>query len=173
MTALSAFDPEELALLNRTPTAVAIAAAYAQPDGVISLMREMQAGIRAAKEAATAFPDNELIQALAEAMQEDEGDGDVEAAGDAGEAEPNEVMEERNPNLAAESAIELSQSSMAILEERATIEERIEFKHWLFAIADQVTLAAKSGGFLGLGGTRVTDQEAAFLERLKEALGIE
>lgn len=173
MTALSTFDGDELALLNRTPTAVAIAAAYAQPDGVVSLMREMQAGIRAAKEAATAFPDNELIQALADAMQDDDPTEDVEAAGDAGETEPNEVMEERNPNLAAESAIELSQASMAILSERATIEERIEFKHWLFAIADQVTRAAKSGGFLGLGGQRVTNEEAVFLAHLKDALGID
>jgi hypothetical protein len=82
-------------------------------------------------------------------------------------------MEERKPSLAGENALELSRKSMEILQERATIEETVEFKHWLFTIADQVTRATKSGGFLGLGGTRVTEEEEAFLEELKVALSIE
>jgi hypothetical protein len=71
VTALSAFTVDELAILNRTPTAVAMAAAYAERTGPLALMREMEAGIRASRDAAVAFPDNELIQALAAAMQED------------------------------------------------------------------------------------------------------
>lgn len=54
----------------------------------------------------------------------------------------------------------------------ATMEETVEFKYWLYSIADQVTLASKAGGFLGFGGTRVSPAEAQFLDELRDALGI-
>ena len=76
MTALTDFEPDELSILNRTPTAVAMAAAYAEQDGPVSLVREMWAGLTAAREAAFAFPENAVIQVLAAAMQEVDGEED-------------------------------------------------------------------------------------------------
>ena len=174
MTTLTDFSPEDLGVLNRTPTAVAMAAAYAEQDGALSMVREMRAGLTAAREAAFAFPDNEIIQLLAAAMQDVDEENDdspqEDQAGDPAGAEA--VVEERNPQRAQEISLELAGQAMAIMEEMATLEEAVQFKHWLYAIADQVTLATKSGGILGLGGTQVAEGEQAYLENLRTVLGI-
>jgi hypothetical protein len=39
-------------------------------------------------------------------------------------------------------------------------------------VAQKVSEAAKEGGFLGFGGTQVSEQEAATLKELSVALGI-
>ena len=174
MTALTDFTPEDLAVLNRTPTAVAMAAAYAQQDGPVSLVREMRAGLTAAREAAFAFPDNEVIQTLTTEMQDVDVDNEIELlgaqAGDQPDAE--DVVEERNPDLAQETSLDLAGQSLAIMQQTATLEEFVQFKHWLYTIADQVTLASKSGGVLGFGGTQVAEGEQAYLARLRDVLGI-
>lgn len=175
MTALTDYDPEDLAILNRTPTAVAMAAAYAQQDGAVTLMREMRAGLTAAREAAFAFPENVLIQFLAAEMQDEEEDAMLKAdqAGDAPVADGDEeVVEERNPSRSKESSIDLAKQSMEIVLATATIEEAVQFKHWLYAVAEQVTLAEKSGGFLGFGGTQVAEGEVAYLADLRNAIGL-
>ena len=79
---------------------------------------------------------------------------------------PEDLVEERNPTTSRPLALQLAAQSLAIMEANATIEEAVEFKYWLYSIADQVTLAAKAGGFLGFGGTRVSPAEAAFLDEL-------
>ncbi len=173
MTTLTDFSPEDLAILNRTPTAVALAAAYADRDGPVSLVKEMRAGLTAAREAAFAFPDNEVIQLLAESMQEvdeetDDSTPDPDQAGDLPGGE--EVVEERSPKRSQEASLALAAQSMAIMQAGATIEEFVQFKHWLYAIAEQVALATKSGGFLGFGGTQVGEGEQAYLARLREVL---
>lgn len=175
MTALTDYDTDDLAILNRTPTAVAMAAAYAQQDGAVTLMREMRAGLTAAREAAFAFPENALIQFLAKEMQDAEDEAILKAdqAGDAPVAdEDDEVVEERNPSRAKESSIDLARQSMEIVMATGTLEEAVQFKHWLYAVAEQVTLAEKSGGFLGFGGTQVAEGEAAYLTELRNAIGL-
>lgn len=172
MTALTDFSPQDLAVLNRTPTAVAMAAAYADQDGALTLAKEMEAGLTAAQEAAFAFPENEIIQFLAESMQnvDEETDSDTDDEQDANEDQPEDIVEERSPSLAGESSLDLVAQSMAIMKSTATLEEFVQFKHWLFAIADQVTLAAKTGGFLGIGGTQVGEGERSYLEGLRVVL---
>ena len=81
-------------------------------------------------------------------------------------------MEERNPSRSKESSIDLAKQSMEIVLATATIEEAVQFKHWLYAVAEQVTLAEKSGGFLGFGGTQVAEGEVAYLADLRNAIGL-
>jgi hypothetical protein len=171
---LTDFSPEDLAVLNRTPTAVAMAAAFAEQDGALSMAKELRAGLTAAREAAFAFPDNEIIQLLAAAMQDvDEESDDSPEEDQPGDPVGTEaVVEERNPQRAQAMSLELAGQAMAIMQETATLEESVQFKHWLYAIADQVTLAAKSGGFLGLGGTQVAEGEQEYLTNLRVVLGI-
>ncbi len=172
MTALTDFSPQDLAVLNRTPTSVAMAAAYANQDGALTLAKEMEAGLTAASEAAFTFPENEIIQFLAASMQnvDDETGTESDDDRDAVEDQPEDVVEERSPSLAGEASLDLVAQSLSIMRSTATLEEFVQFKHWLYAIADQVTLAAKSGGFLGIGGTQVGEGERAYLEELRAVL---
>lgn len=68
MTAMTDLTPEEAAVLQRTPTAVALGASYSEQDGAVSLIREMKAGLAAAAQAAIAFPDNAIVRELAADM---------------------------------------------------------------------------------------------------------
>jgi hypothetical protein len=45
------------------------------------------------------------------------------------------------------------------------------FKGWLVSIGQKVAEAAKEGGFLGFGGTRVSEQETSALKALSSVLG--
>ena len=46
------------------------------------------------------------------------------------------------------------------------------FKRWLAGLGERVAQAATEGGFLGIGGTRVSDKEESTLADIRTALGI-
>ncbi len=173
MTELSDLTPDDQLILTRTPNALVMATAYSEQDGVFSVRKELKAGLQAAIDGATAFPDNQIIQRLAldmNAIDQNEMDEVRRRASSA--TDPADRMEERNPTASRPLALQLAGKSLAIMEANATAEETIEFKYWLYALADQVTLASKAGGFLGFGGKRVSRAEAAFLADLRHTLGI-
>lgn len=173
MTVLEDFSTEDQVVLARTPNALVMATAYAEQDGVFSIRKELKAGLQAAVDGATAFPTNQVIQRLALEMNSinpTEVEDVKERAAHA--TTPEDRVEERNPSTSRPMALQLASQSLAIMEANATVEEAVEFKYWLYSIADQVTLASKAGGFLGFGGTRVSPAEAAFLDDLRDALQI-
>lgn len=173
MTELSDLTPDDQLILTRTPNALVMATAYSEQDGVFSIRKELKAGLQAAIDGATAFPDNQIIQRLAldmNAIDQNEMDEVRRRASSA--TDPADRMEERNPAASRPFALQLAGKSLAIMEANATEEETIEFKYWLYALADQVTLASKAGGILGFGGTRVSRAEATFLADLRHTLGI-
>jgi hypothetical protein len=173
LTVLEDFSTDDQIVLARTPTALVMATAYAEQDGVFSIRKELKAGLQAAIDGATAFPDNQIIQRLALEMNSIDPEEVDEVKDRARNAtDPADLVEERNPTASRPMALQLSGQSLAIMEANATAEETIEFKYWLYSIADQVTLASKAGGFLGFGGTRVSPAEARFLDELRDVLDI-
>lgn len=164
------FSDNEWALLVRTSSAVALAASFAEGDSMIGRMNELKAGLAAGVEAAKAFPDNQAIAALAQAMQSvDKSEAREEAA--EADAEAGAVQGERRGETSAATSIDLATQSMAIMQERGDLTEAVEFKYWLFTIAEQVALASKSGGVLGFGGTALSESENAYLDQLAAAIG--
>lgn len=173
MTVLEDLSTDDQITLMRTPNALVMATAYVEQDGFFSIRKELKAGLQAAIDGSTAFPDNQIIQRLAiemNSVDHEEVDEVKERASNASTTE--DLVEERNPTLSRPLALQLAAESLAIMEANATLEEAVEFKYWLYSIADQVTLASKAGGFLGMGGTRVSPAEAAFLADLRQALDI-
>ncbi|HTU94337.1 MAG TPA: hypothetical protein VMF14_00770 [Solirubrobacteraceae bacterium] len=61
--------------------------------------------------------------------------------------------------------------AMSILESRATAEEADAYKTFVMRVAQAVAGAHKEGGFLGVGGKRVSDAENAALDEISHALG--
>ncbi len=59
----------------------------------------------------------------------------------------------------------------ALIEKKSKPEAQ-GFNQWLVSVAQKVSEAAKEGGFLGFGGTRVSEQEAATIKELSAALGV-
>ena len=76
------------------------------------------------------------------------------------------------PGQVQEAAAEILRRTSALLTTKATPEETAEIKAWLAKVAQATAEAAKEGGFLGFGGTSVSDQEKAALAMLNTALGL-
>jgi hypothetical protein len=58
------------------------------------------------------------------------------------------------------------------VEKKAKPAEAQAFKQWLVSVGQKVAEAAKEGGVLGFGGTRVSEQETAALKELTSVLGV-
>jgi hypothetical protein len=57
------------------------------------------------------------------------------------------------------------------LREKATPEDLAEFRDWLRTASQRVALAAREGGFLGIGGERVSEREQQMLDTLGDIFG--
>jgi hypothetical protein len=60
----------------------------------------------------------------------------------------------------------------ALLIEKATPEDVEDFREWIRMASQRAALAAKEGGFLGIGGERVSEREQQMLETLGEIFGV-
>jgi hypothetical protein len=63
----------------------------------------------------------------------------------------------------------LQQASAALA--KATPEETAEYKQFVLSVAQRVAEAGKEGGFLGIGGTRVSAAETRAIQEIGAALG--
>jgi hypothetical protein len=61
--------------------------------------------------------------------------------------------------------------AMSILESTATAEEADAYKTFVMTVAQAVAGAHKEGGFLGVGGTRISEAENRALDEISHALG--
>ena len=52
----------------------------------------------------------------------------------------------------------------------AGAEQAAQYREWALSVAEKVAMASTEGGFLGFGGTRLSDAEKALIEQLKTAL---
>ena len=62
--------------------------------------------------------------------------------------------------------------SVALVEAKGTPDEVDAYKSFIVAVAKRAAEATKSGGFLGVGGERVSESEKEALGRLAETLGL-
>ena len=56
--------------------------------------------------------------------------------------------------------------AIEILERHATDEEVVAYKRFVYSLADTVARAHREGGFLGIGGTEVSEHEQAALDEI-------
>jgi hypothetical protein len=61
--------------------------------------------------------------------------------------------------------------AMSILESTATVDEVDAYKTFVMTVAQAVAAAHKEGGFLGIGGTRISEAEDQALDEISSALG--
>jgi hypothetical protein len=69
--------------------------------------------------------------------------------------------------------LEHVRSSISLLENRGSEEETGSYRRMLYGIAEKVANAAREGGFLGFGGTQVSEGERSFLNDLRSVLQLE
>jgi hypothetical protein len=76
------------------------------------------------------------------------------------------------PDQIQAAAAEILKRTSDLLAQKATPEEATEVKQWLAKIAQATAEATKEGGFLGFGGTLVSDDEKTALATVNTALSL-
>jgi hypothetical protein len=159
MTAKSDFTAEEWIQVRRAPFVAGMAISLADPGGPIEVAKESMATIKSA----TNPPSREQllaevaldIQSMTQQKQNPLGDFKLSKGPQAGE----QILDELR-------------AVKGIVTSKATPEEGAAFSQWLIMTAQAAADAAKEGGFMGFGATRVSEGEKDMLDRVRSALGI-
>ena len=160
MTTKADFSPEEWQVLLQAPGAAGMYIMMADRNFVIGSMKEalaVSAGILKREKQ----DNSELLASLLAEFRDREG---MKQARLKFEHKDTETVQRRTLDVLRQAA--------EILERKATPEESAEIRQWLHELAVRAAAAAREGGFLGIGGTRVSDDEKAALRRIAWILGL-
>ena len=144
MTGKAEFNAEEWSVVAGAPLLAAMLVIAADRGGSI---RESVAVGRAYTEAREQH-DGELMSALLATPPA--------TAGPRPES-PADLRDQANATL---------REAVAILDRVGTQDEVVEYKRFVFSIAESVAKAHKEGGFLGVGGKPVSESEQAALDEI-------
>ena len=78
----------------------------------------------------------------------------------------------RKPDELKRSILESLSATAAMLNQKTTADEAHGVQAWLYQVASNVASASKEGGFLGIGGVKVSDAEKAALHELAGIFGV-
>ena len=159
MTTKADYTAEEWELIMRAPFMAGMAVIAASPSGPVGVVKEMFAVGRLLAEASGESPTNELIGALI---------SDVKAGHRPAALTQSASRVEEAKDLALKACREVT----VLLARKAPAAEAEGFKRWLLTAAQWVAEASKEGGFLGIGGVRVSNAEQATLGEIAGALGV-
>jgi hypothetical protein len=159
VTTKADYTAEEWELLLRAPFMASMAVVAASPSGPIGVVKEMFAVGRVLAEGGTEGSTNELISALVSDLK-------------AGQHPASPTESGSSIEEAKDLALKACREVAALLARKAPAAEAEAFKRWLLTAAQQVAAASKEGGFLGIGGVRVSDAEQAALAEVEGALGV-
>jgi hypothetical protein len=160
MTTKASFSAEEWNLLRRAPMMAGLVLVTASPSGPVGLLQETFAMGKVLAEA-RAQGSGELIGALV---------ADLATAEGRQASRPTDLAG-KSPEQLKTTALEQMRKVGALLDQKAP-EESQAVKRWLHDTGKRVAEAATEGGFLGIGGTQVTEQEKTALNELGRSLGM-
>jgi plasmid stabilization system protein ParE len=158
------FTTDEWNLLRLVPAMVASGTSAAEPSGLFGSIKEAAAGAAGLGEAVKAHAALELFAAFG---ADRSIPGMPDPATLIGEG-PREAQLEHLKNA----VLERVRSAVDLVAQKATPAEAQAYRQLLVDVARKAAEASKEGGFLGFGGTRVSDKEKAFISQVAQAAGI-
>jgi hypothetical protein len=148
------FTPEEWKALSAGPLLAGLYVSMSDASGPVGLVKEGYAVVQQVI-GATSSP-NDLVKAIAE---------DVKSAGRRDMPDiPADKVRARSMLLDGVKAASAAAGKAP--------GDADAYREWVFTAAQKAAAAAKEGGFLGFGGTAVSDAEKAALAELQGALGV-
>ncbi len=146
MTTKAAFNADDWAVVTAAPALTGMLVVSASRGGTL---RESVALSRAYAEARAAGPSQLLMDLLSSPP-------------------PAARVAERprSPEELERHVLDSLSRAIAILDRVASYAEVAEYKRFVYTVAEAVANAHKEGGFLGVGGTRVSEGEQAVLDRV-------
>jgi hypothetical protein len=155
----SDFTAEEWKALVGAMPMVGMAVAVASPSGPIGLVKEMMSiGMAIADVLRNGSP-TPLINAMIEDLK-------------ARNTKPEAPAGIATPAEAEAAALAALKNVSEIVGRKCGLAEATAYKQWLLALGHRVAEASNEGGFLGIGGVRVSDAEKAALGRIAASLNI-
>ena len=164
MTTKATFTPDEWKSLLQSPLLVGIAVSAAEPSGLIGMLKESMASARALLQAKADPSADELVKAVADDFGTSEGRG---LAQDGLRA----LVAGGKPADIKPKVLDALKGVSALLASKAPT-DAVAYKTWLAGVAKAVAEAAPEGGFLGFGGTHVSEAEKATVGEIATALGV-
>jgi hypothetical protein len=157
MTTKADFNAEEWDLLRSAPLMAGLLVVSASPSGPMGLVQESAAaGKMILNESDSAR--TPLVKTLSE---------DMKTSMSIPKPPPGATEE-----AVQQAATEILRRTSELLAQKATPEEATEMKQWLAGIARATSEGAREGGFLGFGGTQVSDEERTAIARVNTILGL-
>jgi hypothetical protein len=157
------FNPDEWSKILQSTMLAGIAITAAEPSGLWGALKEAFASSSALAAAKSNTSSSELIKAVVADFETKEGRASIQEAlrQHLAGAKPADAVQRSLANLREVSAI---------LDAKAP-QDAAGFKTWLRAISQNVADASSEGGFLGIGGVKVSEAEKATLAEISKALG--
>ena len=157
----ASFSADEWKLLRQAPTMAGLVIVAASPSGPLGVLQESMAIGKILADAKAQGSGSELVTALVADLATPEGRQAVQ---------PTELRGKSADQIKGY-ALDVCRRAAALTDQKSP-GESAAFKRWLQTIAQKVSEAAKEGGFLGFGGTQVSEQETTALTDLRKSLGI-
>ena len=161
MQETSPYSPVEWTILTELPIRVLAASMRADESGELGLLMQQATGLTELSSRANEYSSSPLVQSVFDHYKS-QGDG---------EAQTLQLSEQWIERLLPDT-IERTRQASEILATKASSEDAAAYKLWLLETAAAVCAAARTGGFLGIGGERISEKEQAFLDNLAEAFEI-
>lgn len=152
MTEKAEFNAEEWSVVLQGPAIAALRVITAERSGTIRETLEMG---RAYAEERQNHANSELLDRIV-AEQPQVKPGEYES-----------------PEAIATDGMGRLSEALATVERIGTSVEVDDYKRFTYAMADRVARAHKEGGFLGIGGKEVSEDERAALDQIAQTLGYE
>lgn len=162
MTDKTSFSSEEWASVLQLPGAVSMYIITASP-AIGDSIKETYA----------------LAQNLADPKQKENAGGLLKAVldefKDASSARQAQPKLDSAQDMAALRAalLDTIRKAVAVVDQKAEANEALDFKMWLFKVANETAQAAKEGDFLGIGGEKVNQAERDALTELGTVFGVQ
>lgn len=150
----------EWTLLRDAPNYVALAVSMAGASGVFGTLGEVMAAGKAVYEATGHT--NELIRTLA-------AKDEVQASQSSLREAARDLEGAQIPEWVRTSALGKARQAIAVLVSKSA-DDAAAYREWILSVAGKVAEASKEGGFLGIGGERVSEGERKLLDELKSAV---
>lgn len=150
------FSPEDWDKVFSAPFVAGMFISFSDVSNPVGLMQESAAVVSGIVEMAQTST-NSIVQAIAAGLHDKE----------------KPTMPERQADMAATQASMLSTLQAAVSAVEAKDPDAVaDYKQFILNAATKAAEAAKEGGFMGIGGTPISDKEKAALAQLATALGI-
>ncbi|MBN1136445.1 MAG: hypothetical protein JXM73_07655 [Anaerolineae bacterium] len=155
------FTEQEWKQILFAPQMASLVVMLASPSGPLGAVKEMFASSKQLGEAVKASTGNALIDAVVADLKEKvEAREKVEAP----------VMGKKPDEIKGQ-CLQACRDLAVLLSQKAPTEAD-EYKQWVYQAAQASAEATQEGGFLGIGGKRVSEAEVAALGEIAAALGV-